>query len=212
MNIQKAQEVMMNELTHSLYLFYKSKIKFLIISQPDLASNYKMQFDNFLNQMHRKKGKIYFAITSDQNKEIEIIGNANDLKFIWSLKSDKSSSFEIHFIQKHKTIFNSGFLTSKIKKTFGYVYLLKSEYGYKVGCSAKLNERINRFGVLLPFKFSVDSIIKCSDYMNTEKIIHNIFSNKRLNGEWFNLSESDLNELDIILSNMSLKREEFFNG
>lgn len=79
---------------------------------------------------------------------------------------------------------------SKVSESIkaGYVYIIKSEYGYKIGKSRKLENRIKKFGVLLPFTFELVCFIKSMNFSKIEKELHSIFEQDRINGEWFNLS------------------------
>ena len=74
----------------------------------------------------------------------------------------------------------------------GVVYVLKSAYGFKVGRTRNIPARMRAFGVHLPIMYS---ILLCSwfeDCHLAERRYHEQFANKRINGEWFDLDESDI--------------------
>lgn len=83
----------------------------------------------------------------------------------------------------------------------GYVYIVKdieiSGY-YKIGCSRNLDSRLNRFGVMLPFKWELIHTFKSSDVFASEKVLHEMFSDKHKTGEWYELSDDDVNYLKKI--------------
>lgn len=88
----------------------------------------------------------------------------------------------------------------------GYVYFVKSDYGFKIGYTTNLTTRLNTFGVKLPFKILLNSYIETFDYKNIELMLHKMLSHKRLNGEWFSLTDNDFSDIDKIIKNINLKR------
>ncbi|WP_440962800.1 GIY-YIG nuclease family protein [Massilia sp. GER05] len=74
----------------------------------------------------------------------------------------------------------------------GYIYVLSSEYGYKIGKTRHLHDRTRLFAVKLPFPFEVALTGWCAQYSRTERDLHREFAAKRLEGEWFELSDADL--------------------
>jgi hypothetical protein len=74
----------------------------------------------------------------------------------------------------------------------GYVYVLSSMYGYKIGKSRQLQERVRMFGVKLPFAFQVLMATWVEDCTSEESRLHRMFANMRLEGEWFKLDAQDL--------------------
>lgn len=74
----------------------------------------------------------------------------------------------------------------------GYVYILKSGDLYKIGQSAKPRKRFRqlRTGSALPIE--VVYMTKTPHYKVVEKILHNRLASKRVRGEWFALSEVDI--------------------
>jgi hypothetical protein len=74
----------------------------------------------------------------------------------------------------------------------GYVYLVRSEHGIKIGKSVNVKHRTRLFSVKLPFPIKVDHYAKFSDYTQAERTLHVHFHSQRLDGEWFNLSEADV--------------------
>ena len=78
------------------------------------------------------------------------------------------------------------------KPTVGYVYLIWSQYGYKIGKAVNVQTRTKLFNVKLPFPIRVEHYAKFDDYSQAERSLHVHFDAKRLEGEWFDLNEEDV--------------------
>lgn len=79
-------------------------------------------------------------------------------------------------------------------KAPGYVYFVQ-EYmtgSFKIGKTKHIDKRMNVFNVKLPFENKLVFLIKTADHHQTELAFHHYFSDKRLEGEWFNLTRDDL--------------------
>lgn len=76
--------------------------------------------------------------------------------------------------------------------TEGYVYLIWSQYGYKIGKAVNVQKRTKLFEVKLPFPIRVEHYARFSDYTQAERSLHLHFHEKRMEGEWFSLDESDV--------------------
>ena len=76
--------------------------------------------------------------------------------------------------------------------TGGYVYVIRSRYGFKIGKTVNIRERTRLFAVKLPFPVSLEHCAWFDDYSVAERDLHSMFSSKRLEGEWFDLGEADL--------------------
>lgn len=74
----------------------------------------------------------------------------------------------------------------------GYVYLLKSGRYYKVGRSNAVGRRERELAIQLPEKAVVIHSIKTDDPVGIEGYWHNRFSDRRKNGEWFDLLAKDV--------------------
>lgn len=76
--------------------------------------------------------------------------------------------------------------------TPGYVYVIRSQHGFKIGKTVNIKSRTSLFAVKLPFPISVEHYAKFDDYSKAERDFHDEFHAKRLEGEWFNLTPEDL--------------------
>lgn len=78
----------------------------------------------------------------------------------------------------------------------GYVYLLQSDNGYwKIGRTANPDDRLRTFNVKLPFKVSYKRLIKASDMYELEARLHTTYARCRVDGEWFRLTDADVNAI-----------------
>lgn len=77
----------------------------------------------------------------------------------------------------------------------GVVYVLKSAYGYKVGRTRSVPTRMRTFAVRLPFFYTIPLCVWFEDCEEAERRYHAKFREQRINGEWFNLSEVDIEQI-----------------
>lgn len=80
----------------------------------------------------------------------------------------------------------------KKKDTHGFVYLIKSGDAYKIGKSKNVSSRVETFSITLPHPVELIHTVEREDYDKAEQELHERFAPKRMNGEWFNLSEEDV--------------------
>lgn len=76
-----------------------------------------------------------------------------------------------------------------------YVYIIRDVQVsglYKIGRSRAFAQRLFDFGVKLPFEVHLVHLIECQDECATEAQLHRAFRRQRRNGEWFDLSDQDL--------------------
>jgi hypothetical protein len=74
----------------------------------------------------------------------------------------------------------------------GYVYMLKSGRFFKIGRSNAVGRREHELAIQLPEKAKIVHSIKTDDPVGIENYWHNRFSDRRMNGEWFDLSAIDV--------------------
>lgn len=75
----------------------------------------------------------------------------------------------------------------------GYVYLIGSPiFGwYKIGKSKTPEIRIKDLGILLPFKIHIIGVWRAKNHHLMESSLHEIYSNNRINGEWFEFTKKE---------------------
>ena len=79
----------------------------------------------------------------------------------------------------------------------GVVYVLKSAYGYKVGRTRNVPARMRAFGVQLPIVYTIPLCAWFDDCHAAERRYHEIFASKRINGEWFDLNDDDIQRIRL---------------
>ncbi len=94
---------------------------------------------------------------------------------------------------------------SRVQEIPGYVYVIKSQYGYKIGKTVNLKERSKLFAVKLPFPIEVVYSAYFDNYTEAESNFHRMFSAKRLEGEWFDLDDGDLQTINRV--SLSLEKK-----
>lgn len=79
----------------------------------------------------------------------------------------------------------------------GYVYLIGTPtFGwYKIGKSIKPEVRIKDLGILLPFKVEVIGVWKAENHHLLEKTLHEMYSEHKINGEWFEFTRTKIIDL-----------------
>ena len=76
--------------------------------------------------------------------------------------------------------------------TPGYVYLIRSPHGFKIGKTVNMKSRTRLFEVKLPFPITIEHYAWFENYSEAERTLHDTFRSKRLEGEWFDLAPADI--------------------
>lgn len=74
----------------------------------------------------------------------------------------------------------------------GWVYLLAGNDYYKIGQTNDIKRRIGQISPKLPFEVEVLCVIPTNNAHKLEADLHNLYKEKRTNGEWFELNEADV--------------------
>ena len=81
----------------------------------------------------------------------------------------------------------------------GYVYIIQDievSYRYKIGRTNNPQRRIDmQFGVELPFKIKLVHLLQTDDAVAVENDLHQRYAKNRKRGEWFKLSDLQLQEI-----------------
>jgi len=93
----------------------------------------------------------------------------------------------------------------KNKLTTGYIYLIKSELGYKIGKTKNIDQRDKIFSVKMPFDYEYEDFKICNNYHQLELELHKEFEQKKINGEWFQLNSEEVNRVKEVLNKHEVK-------
>jgi Meiotically up-regulated gene 113 len=75
----------------------------------------------------------------------------------------------------------------------GYIYVLASADGhYKIGRTRDVPSRVNALKIQLPYEVELLETYYVIDCVRAERLLHEHFADRRMNGEWFRLSETDI--------------------
>jgi len=74
----------------------------------------------------------------------------------------------------------------------GYIYFLRANSYVKIGRTNNIDRRMAQIQPRLPFKTQVFHVVETNDPVKYEHFFHDKFKDKRANGEWFELSDDDL--------------------
>jgi len=74
----------------------------------------------------------------------------------------------------------------------GYVYLIESPHGYKIGKTVNIKQRTRLFEVKLPFPIELLNYAWFENYSKAERDFHIKYAEKRTEGEWFDLNSEDI--------------------
>lgn len=75
----------------------------------------------------------------------------------------------------------------------GFVYLVKCQTLYKIGSTKNPTKRLRGLQSSTPFPLELLHTILCRDVRTCEILLHLEFKSKHVRGEWFELSEEDVN-------------------
>lgn len=76
----------------------------------------------------------------------------------------------------------------------GYIYLIKgvNTQWYKIGKTIDPTARIKAFNTQGPFRCEFVRLFEVEDTRKSEAKLHDLFREKRVEGEWFNLDQTDV--------------------
>lgn len=162
-----------------------------------------------------------FDVYSKRDKKFTVANNMIFKKNVWEYDVELDGEIEINYTlfktKRTKWILIKNGKTFKIfsKKQFesivemqknielNFLYILESPLGTKIGITKNIDDRKRVFGVKLPFKWRFKKIftVHRNSLQEKEKLLHQKFKNKKINGEWFNINENDIERIYFLLNN-----------
>jgi hypothetical protein len=197
-----------NSLCNGLYRRLQLPIEKLLAANPEMKPHAQVALDSFLFKVRRKAENIQSYVNdNERTKDCVVTDKSGSLIFTFTIRPNLTSTCEIQLITAASIEIPNQFIDSRVFPAKGYVYFIKSEFGYKIGCARHLYKRLKIFEVKLPFKVTLHSYIYCKQFCEFERELHKLMSHKNIDGEWFNLTEDDFIELDKYVSNTHRRRE-----
>ncbi len=96
-------------------------------------------------------------------------------------------------LKKRKTNKTNTNLETENKNTEeGYVYLIQFGTEYKIGTSNNVERRFRQLKTQMPYDGKIIHTITTGDPLGIEAYWHKYYDSKRLKGEWFKLTNSDI--------------------
>lgn len=86
----------------------------------------------------------------------------------------------------------------------GYIYVVQCNRFYKIGIAEDIKKRMAGLQTANPVKLRLLFCQKHSDYKNMERYFHCKFKHKRTRGEWFLLSNEDVEWLAVVFARYML--------
>ena len=110
------------------------------------------------------------------------------------LKSKTFSMFSPEFYELISDEIDSIYLSGS---DMGYVYVISNGYSgnYKIGMAKDLLSRVASYSTSFENGVILHAFVKCDNYIQMERKLHQKFKEKRIRGEFFRLEYSDINSL-----------------
>ena len=139
----------------------------------------------------------WLSLESYRLENWQSLGNAGAWFFMgcWIFFAVSSLPDSTHQKDTRFITVESSETANRVYPTGQYVYLIQdvTVTGYfKIGKTNNPSRRMYDFGVLLPMQVKVIHVIPCQNMSQLEAQLHRQFADKRVNGEWFALSQPDI--------------------
>jgi hypothetical protein len=182
--------------------FVSQKLNFDLLEKLENKIPHSRYYHFVLNGYYQieceKYEKEFDAVITEVVKIYKIKGRFG--KHQWILCYNSYEFYEICTLEELLSICNNIYHN----KQLGFVYVIKSDFGYKIGQSNNLTNRNRQFEVKLPFDWSFYKIYTLEKFKEMEKMSHELMADKRINGEWFNLDDKDFVLFDLLYKQLIL--------
>lgn len=174
-----------------------------ILSNPKVLANFRIEIEGKEERYKNLRYPIYpSTLIEILDLEFPVMNKVNK-NFKEVIEYETPERYEVY--EKAKKILekrqkNKPKVKKNIKKHRGVVYLLKikDKKQYKIGVSTKFKSRYDKLSTLMPFELITINKIKSNDIYALEEKLHKKFSDKRINGEWFELEKKDVKYIKSI--------------
>lgn len=133
----------------------------------------------YYNRLLTRKEWMKFAASTN-----EFYASITDAEIEYAINNPKEP-FELECSPELDTVTES-------KPLPGYVYVLSGGGYYKIGFSKHVNVRVKQISPKLPFDVKLVCTIETDDMVRAEAYLHGKYASKRAKGEWFALTDEDL--------------------
>lgn len=98
-------------------------------------------------------------------------------------------------------------------KSLQCVYVMSvAEKFYKIGISSDASRRLSTLQGANPLKVTLVATYTCSDACLMEQSLHQKYAHKRMHGEWFELDDADLKEIEVYVNESENKDKTKINA
>jgi len=83
----------------------------------------------------------------------------------------------------------------------GYIYIVhcKDSANYKIGKSTQPTYRVKSHQTSCPYELELEYHISVLNMTDVEHVVHGLYESKRVRGEWYELSEDDIEQIKAVL-------------
>jgi hypothetical protein len=145
-------------------------------------------------EIAERTGKRHDNVLRDtRNMLTELYGEGGLSKFRESFTADNGHTYTCYRLPKHEAdlLMTKYRVRTQNKKSL-YVYLLECQGFYKIGITRNVVERLKACQTGNPFEIKLVYYDFCSRARTVEGILHALFKDKNVRGEWFKLSDKDI--------------------
>ncbi len=162
-------------------------------------SDYKNQHSKL---EYSKLMKLFSVIKSKRGGKTGDRGVWTNLYILFYVLEEFGLNFDIsnEYLHEYNLIKNLAIQNHNNSKTVSSkVYVLTDGFFYKIGSATNVQSRINKLQSGNPHTIKEFFSYSVSDSLKLEKSLHKKYAEKRMSGEWFNLTEKDLKEIESLI-------------
>lgn len=157
-------------------------------------SAYFLKYVKELNGVAVVDGSFGIPLSGEEHRELikllsNFVNNYGD-----KLDSDMEEIKE-KILERENLSMNQPHYETEKKKIKGYVYFVSCNGLVKIGRTKNFKDRMDVYSVKSPFETKILHQIKTDDSVSLEKHFHTIFMDKRTSGEWFDLTDKDIENI-----------------